>query len=216
MIKIRHIIFLLVLSLHINNYVMAKDYGVHGNIFLIKEEDFLEFIKNTLKIMEKNGTLKKIEENSIKNLKEKVNRPEPVKNLKYAKKYRKYYYDPSITLQQDYMDHRGVIFAKKGTKINPFNNKIIKWRNNLIFIDGDSKEHIKWALENYKKYNGNVKIILTNGPILKLINQLNLKLYFDQGGALTSKFMIENIPAIITREGDKLSIEEVVLKYENK
>jgi conjugal transfer pilus assembly protein TraW len=38
-----------------------------------------------------------------------------------------------------------------------------------------------------------------------------VRLYFDQGGGLTSKFNIKAVPAVVEQEGKMLKVREVAL-----
>ena len=48
-------------------------------------------------------------------------------------------------------------------------------------------------------------------PWLDLMRQWQTRIYFDQGGILTAKFGITQVPAVIVQDGDRLRIEEVKL-----
>lgn len=205
--KEKYFVFIILLFFVFCRDTKAEDFGIHGNTFDIQEENLLEYIQTKLKEIDIDKWQKDFREQSIKS----ANRPTPT-ILSYAKTYKSYYFDPSIILQVDYRDNRGIRFAKKGTKINPLDQ--ISLSKNLIFIDGDSKQHIDFAINYNKKHNNKTKIILVNGPIIDLMNEKNIRLYFDQQGLLINKFRIQNIPAIVSQENNLLKIEEVVLNYD--
>jgi len=48
---------------------------------------------------------------------------------------------------------------------------------------------------------------------LKLEEELKMDVYFDQSGALTSKFGIKASPAVVVQEEKKLKIKEVYLNH---
>lgn len=187
--------------------VNAKDLGIHGSTFDIQEQDLLEYIENKLTELD---IVQWQNEFKIE-VKKSINRPRSI-ILPYAKKYRVYYYNPSVVLQKDYMDNTGVVFAKKGTTVNPLDNVILS--KDLIFIDGDNQQQVDYAIDYLNKKNGRTKIILTNGPILDLVSKKNVRFYFDQHGILVKKLRIENIPAIVSQDNKLLKIEEVVLNYD--
>lgn len=187
--------------------VSARDYGKRGNTFEIHEQDLLEVIKKKLKEID----IEKWQQNFKQQVINSIYNPKPVL-LPYAKENRVYYYDPSITLQRNYADHNGVVFARSGTRINPLDS--VRLSSNLIFIDGKSKTQLDWALQQYHRNSGLVKIILLNGDVIDIMNNTNIRLYFDQGGLLVKKFKLQNIPALISQENMFLKIEEVVLDYE--
>jgi conjugal transfer pilus assembly protein TraW len=185
----------------------AEDYGKHGNMYEIQEEDLLEYIQTKLQEMDMEKWQKDFKEKSMKYM----NRPKPT-ILPYAEENKTYYYDPSIVLQRDYADNRGIVFAKRGTRVNPLDTVIMS--NTLIFIDGDNKQQFEYALKINEELKGRLKIILTNGAVMDLINKNNIKLYFDQDGILSKKIGIQHIPAIVSQLEKLLKIEEVALDYE--
>jgi conjugal transfer pilus assembly protein TraW len=188
-------------------FVWAEDYGKYGNTYNIQEQDVLEYIQVKLQEMD----MEKWQKDFEHNVKKSVNRPRPT-ILPYAQENKVYYYDPSITLQRDYANEKGVVFARKGTKINPLDKVALS--GNLLFVDGDSERQLEFAVNYHNNNNGKTKIILTNGAIIDLMNKLSIRLYFDQKGLLVSKFQIKNIPAIVSQENKILKIEEVVLNYD--
>lgn len=200
--KILFIIFFL-----LSKSAFCENYGTLGNTFIIQEEDLLEYIENKLKTIDIEKWQNEFKEEAIKSAK----RPKGVILLN-ATKNKIYYFDPSITIQRDYADNVGRVFAKKGTKINPLNS--VSLSRDLVFIDGDNKVQVEFAIQYYNAKNGKAKIILTNGSIIDLMNKLNIKLFFDQKQILIKKFGIENLPAVVSQNNNLLEIKEVALKYD--
>lgn len=192
----------------ISNCVWSKDFGKFGNTFSIEEEDLLEVIQEKMETID----IETWKENFKKKSLETAMRPKGYK-LPYAKEYKISYFDPKIILQKDYSDDKGRIFARKGTVINPLNN--VSLLEKLIFIDGDNREQVNFALNEYKTNNEKVKIILINGSPIELMKEKKVRFYFDQGKILFNKFNFQNIPAIVSQKDKVLKIEEIVLKYEN-
>ena len=71
----------------------------------------------------------------------------------------------------------------------------------MLFIDGDDELQVKFALK------GQAKIILVKGSPLKLQRKEKIWIYFDQGGILTSKLGITQVPALVVQEGLQLKIK---------
>ncbi|MDB2550472.1 type-F conjugative transfer system protein TraW [Rickettsiales bacterium] len=201
-------IFILVI---LPNVTFAKDFGSVVNSYDISEKDALEMIKDKLSQMQESGKIKELQkkwqENSIKS----ANRPKDATNIiKKREKTFIRYYDPSITVTQDIKDHNGVIFAKKGTNINPFDKLPFNYQPIMIFIDGDDKDQINYAI-NLHEQNNQLKIILIRGNIINLIKDKKIRIFFDQNGSLTDKFNLQYFPSLITREGKLLKITELAL-----
>ena len=118
-------------------------------------------------------------------------------------------------MQTDLKDHQGRVFAKKGTKINPL--ETVNLSHNLIFFDGDDEEQVAWAKEKFSESikTNSIRLILIKGAPLKLAEELNIPVYFDQGG-LTQKLGIHHVPAVVAQENLKLKIEEIKLSLSRK
>jgi len=189
----------------------AKNLGVWGPLFPIEEQDIREFIYQRINKMKQNGEIEKLNARFIKNAKEHILRPPPVKGLTTTDNPKTFYYDPTYVLDKNIEDDKGKIIAKVGTIINPLDT--IKLHGVLFLLDADDKRQIKWALENVKKYVY-VKHILIRGNIKDAGNVLKDRIYFDQDGLITKKLGITHIPCIVKQEGKKLKIEEFSLKNE--
>ena len=79
----------------------------------------------------------------------------------------------------------------------------------LVFINGDDKEQLHWALKFEEQRNQEATLILVQGPVFELMHTLKHPLYFDQGGWLVHKLGIQQVPAVVSQEGVRLIIEEV-------
>jgi len=199
-------LFLLISFFMDSSVTLAKDLGVFGETFEIKEKDLLDHIRIRLFQMQKDGSLeaenRKIKEKILANVKT----PKPIASIKHTEVERTFEYDPTIELTQDLADHKGRVFAKKGDRFNPLDK--ITLSKPLLFIDGDDEKHVKWAIA---KINGNnpggdarlCRIILIKGSPLDLQEQLKRDIYFDQHGILTNKLGIKHVPAIVLQEKGK-------------
>ncbi|MCB1082785.1 MAG: conjugal transfer protein TraW, partial [Simkania sp.] len=59
---------------------------------------------------------------------------------------------------------------------------------------------------------GEFKWILTNGNPLKLQEEKERSVFFDQGGFYSKRFQIKRIPCRITQAGKVLLVEEIPIK----
>lgn len=57
-----------------------------------------------------------------------------------------------------------------------------------------------------------MKPILVGGSYLDLMKAWNRQVFYDQEGALVRKLGITAVPAIVSQEGNRLRIDEVVVK----
>lgn len=193
------------------NPVMAKDFGVHGVIYSIEEQDPIALIQKKLKVMDDNGELARRNLELQKKARTSVERPKPVEGIIKATEDRIFYYDPTYVVKKDLYDHQGRIFAKKGSRINPL--ETVSLSTNLLFFDGDDAAQLDWVKEQLTKSREAklLRLILVKGAPLTLSEELKVSVYFDQGGILTKKIGIKHVPAVVSQETLRLRIEEIVL-----
>ncbi|MBA3814787.1 MAG: type-F conjugative transfer system protein TraW [Alphaproteobacteria bacterium] len=193
------------------NTAQAKDLGVQGAIAPIEEIDPIEIIQQKLKVMETSGELKKRNLELQEKARASVERPKPVEGITRATISRTFIFDPTYIVKEDHYDHQGRVFSKKGTKVNPLEN--ISLSQNLIFFDGDDGEQLVWVKEQLTKNTGikPIRLILVRGAPIKLAEELQIPVYFDQGGTLTTKLAIKHVPAFVSQVNLHLKIEEIVL-----
>lgn len=175
-----------------------------GTTFEIHEESFLTMIQRRIEAARAEGKLSSMEETVKTRVKERVINPLPVEGLRKTQEERSWYFDPSITLDQDIRDHKSQMIYPKGTKLNPLTK--VSWRDPMVLIDGSDEEQVAWAIKQVKDGG---KIILVKGSPINLYRETGQRFYFDQGGRIVGRFQIRQIPARITQDGMKLLIEEL-------
>ena len=183
----------------------SKDFGVHGSIFEIKEEGFLSLIQRKLKLID----IEKEQKKMLEIVKIRIEEPTRVANIKRTQKAQTYSYDPSYITEEDIILPDGRVLYPAGTKVNPLDHMNLDKK--LIFIDGKDSLQIEWFKnqESSLKISKEDKLILIAGRPLDLQKELGREVYFDQAGVLTTKFKIEQVPAIIEQKGNILWIREI-------
>jgi len=116
--------------------------------------------------------------------------------------------DLSIRLEQDLMDHNGVVFATAGTVINPLDHS--RFQKRLVFIDGDDPDQVRFAVE--LSHREPTKIILINGSPLDLTEEHALPFYFDQGGVITARLQIAAVPSVVSRDYPNMIVQEIPVR----
>lgn len=200
---------LALLFLLISKMALAKDFGIVGTTYQIKERNLLEEIQEKLQLAKKDGKLDKFQEQVKNNIFQQINEPKSVNLPKNASENRQWFYDPSVELPYDLKDQNGKVFYKAHTKVNPLEK--ISLSKSLIFINGLDSKQVKWAIDQYHKKNSKVKIILTQGKIIDLMIAKKIRFYFDQNQTLIKKFEIQALPALVEQQGKLLKIIEVAL-----
>lgn len=193
--------------LHLASPLAAKDFGTQGVIFPIEEVDPIELIHSKLKGMEARGELEAHNKELQEKTRASVERPHPVEGMTRTTTARTFYFDPTYVVAEDLKDHTGTVFAAKGTKLNPLETVSLSYT--LLFFDGDDVDQKEFA--KAKLQTGPIKLILTKGAPLALMEELKVPVYFDQAGVLTKKLGIKHVPVVVTQEGLRLRIEEINL-----
>lgn len=174
----------------------SKDFGVQGALFEIVEEDFVTMIEAKAQKMDIHAlqtSWKKHAEHWT---------PHPVAGLKATTTPRTFTFDPTYTVPTSWSDHEGRVFAPRGMKVNPL--KIVPFKGQLVFVQGDSSAQMTWV----KELPLSTKVILVSGSPLVLMKETGRTVYFDQGGVLTRRLGITQVPALVHQEGYRLRVEE--------
>lgn len=184
--------------------VKAKDLGNYGQVFEISEKNLLDQILEKLQKAESTGVMGSIQKDIQEKMTDRLLASFERDGAPRAGIYRSWTHDPSVTVSTDLRDHKGVVFAKKGDRVNPLDR--VSFGESMIFINGEDPNQVAWA----QGQDG--KIILVKGQPLKLEEALNRPLYFDQQGILRKKFDLKAYPAKVSQqiESDKvLLVEEI-------
>jgi conjugal transfer pilus assembly protein TraW len=201
---------ILIAALTISGIAVAgigTDLGVIGQTYEIAEPSMLDTIYGKLKAAEDNGELAKIEEDMKQRFIAYANRPRGV-SLPRSKAHKVRYFDPTVRFAQSIKDHEGNVLWPAGTSVNPL--EYIALSRQWIFFNADDPDQAAWAKTYAKRYPGQVLLILTQGPVLKLMQAWGVRLYFDQGGKLAERLRIETLPSVISQDGKRLRIDEIV------
>ena len=185
----------------------AKNYGVHGPLWEVAEPSLIDSIKARLGEMQANGELDQMRQEMQDRTRAYANRPTPIEGLLPAELTREYEVDLSITLNRDLSDHRGQVFARKGTHINPLHYS--RFDQRIVVIDGDNAEQVAFALERGNELD--TLLVLVNGAPLELMRAHGRRFYFDQHGQIVNRFGLSRLPSEITRAGEVMRVREVAL-----
>jgi conjugal transfer pilus assembly protein TraW len=184
----------------------ALDLGVQGSVTEIQEEDALIMIEQRLINMKLSGEIDRQAEQLKKQALKSITQPKPVLGLKPTIHPRTFEMDLTITVPFDIKDDEGNLIQPQGKRINPLEE--IFTNKSLIFFDGEDAQQLTWALEQHKLQPGFTKLVLVNGSPLDLMERYEIPFYFDQAGKLSRYFKLEQIPAKVFQQQDKLIIHE--------
>lgn len=189
------------------NAVLAEDLGVRGAVFPIAEPDLFSQIAAKFEAMEASGEVEAINRRLRERAIAAAERPKRVPDIGPTNAPRSFYYDPAVTVNGDIVTPDGDVIARAGTSFNPLD--YTPMHQKLIFFNGEADKQVVWAIREMAQSDAPVTPVLVAGPVLDLTREWSRQVYFDQGGRLVSQFGIRHTPARISREGDRLLIEEV-------
>lgn len=188
----------------------AESLGTIGPTYPIAEQNLLDFIMARLREKERSGELQRMEDLAKARATQSIRSPKPVPGLHRAETARTFYFDPTFTVDRNITDESGRLLFPAGMKKNPLD--VISLSKHLLFFDARDPRQVAQAKELIDVYQGRVKPILVGGSYLDLMKSWNRQVFYDQEGTLVRKLGITAVPAIVSQEGSRLRIDEVVIK----
>jgi len=186
----------------------AQDLGVIGPVYPIAEPSLLEVILAKLRVADANGVMARLQRDTQASVKRSIEQPAPVERITKTTKARSFYYDPSIVVPYAITDAEGKVIVAPGTTVNPLDTVSLSKR--LLFIDARDAAQIGRARGILDEHGGKVKVILTGGSYLELMRHWKRPVFYDQQGQLTEQLGIRHVPALVTQEGRRLRIDEIL------
>lgn len=180
---------------------------VQGSVWPVKERNMAKLLQQKAAML----NTKEIQEQWRDRARQYYDRPNIVA-LQRATESTHHEYAPIAHVYQDIKDNDGRLIAQAGTSINVLKGMPF-YHPQLYFFNADDRMQMEYA--KHIKVTSNTKLILVAGSILDAQNVLNQKVYFDQGGKLSSTFGIKQVPAHVYRQGDVLRVHEILIKGDN-
>jgi conjugal transfer pilus assembly protein TraW len=190
--------------------VHALDLGVIGPTYDIREPHLLAEIERRLLEKERSGELARLMDEARTRGINAVRSPAPVDGVGVTSKARTFYIDPSFTLDRNIVDAQGRLLFAAGTRKNPLD--VVSLSKRLIFFDGRDTRQVARARQVISLHGGLVKPILTGGSYLDLMKAWRTPIFYDQGGALSRRLGIRQVPAVVSQEGSRLRVDEVTVE----
>jgi len=185
----------------------AEDLGVIGKVYQITERDLIEAMKDRLRQMEKSGELARKQTEYKNRVISGIEHPNPIPGIKTTEVASTHYYDPSMIVDRDIVTAEGKLMYPRGTKVNPLD--YIGWNTYLLFVDGRDQKQLDSSKRIMDTSDKPVKLVLVAGEPLNLMRKWKKQVYYDQGGILTRRFAITQVPAMVRQEGRRLRIDEL-------
>ncbi|NVD97706.1 type-F conjugative transfer system protein TraW [Massilia sp. BJB1822] len=178
-----------------------------GPTYGIGEEHLLAMIERRLREREASGELRRLQQQIVERGRQAVLRPTPLA-VPVATLPRTLYLDPTYVLDRPIGDGRGGVLFPAGTRSNPLD--IVSLSRRLLFFDGRDARQVALARRLLARYAGAVKPVITGGSYLDLMKRWQVPVYYDQQGILIRRLRISHVPALVSQDGRRLRIDELV------
>lgn len=178
-------------SVFIFSHANAYDLGTHGTTFPIKEVSVKKLIIEqgaSVDWTAVGNNLKKSTHSYLANL------PNQTSTLNTENKT--VYYDPSIKINRDIYTSSGIQLYKKDTWFNPLWKTRQIWAPNMLFVDGEDKAQVQFALAALKQHRNNLWIGFTNGKPTQLAKEIHVPVFYANA-AMIQTYHIESVPTMI-------------------
>jgi conjugal transfer pilus assembly protein TraW len=186
----------------------AQDLGVVGPVYPIAEVSLLEVILAKLREAEGSGRLAALERDAKANVIRAIEAPTPVNSVTKTTRARTFHVDPSLVVPYAITDAEGKVIVAPGTRVNPLDT--VSLSKQLLFFDARDARQVNRAQAIVDEHQGKVKLILTGGSYLDLMRRWKRPVYFDQHGQLVERLGIRHVPALVSQDGKRLRIDEIL------
>ena len=183
--------------------VYAEDLGVLGKTYPIAERNLLDVMQERMQAKVESGEVDALHQSMSNQAKSYAKRPKGI-SLPRATQYKATPYIPTYTVPKDIKDDQGNVLYAKGATVNALDVKPLT--KTLCFFDGDDAEQLLWV-QGHCLDNPRNKLILTQGEVFKITEQLKTRVYFDQRAYLVNRFSISHLPTVVRQSGKVLYVE---------
>ena len=179
-----------------------KDLGVHGKLYEIREEDMLSYVRRKAGEID----MRALRENMEKRLEESYAEHSSVSlDVPSATEERVRYIDPSVNVRNPLYDHTGEIIFPAGT-VNPLDH--VPLSKSILVLREDQ---VKRTLKETDKRGEKPILLLTDGNIRRA-SSLAGRMVYKASPFMLRRLQIEKVPSLVTQEGKKLRVKEMVFK----
>ena len=126
-------------------------------------------------------------------------------NVPSATEERVRYVDPSVNVRNPLYDHTGKMIFPAGI-VNPLDHVVLS--KSILVLREDQ---VKRALEETDKRGEKPILLLTDGDIRRA-SSLADRVVYKASPFMLKRLKIEKVPSLITHEGEKLKVQEIVLE----
>jgi conjugal transfer pilus assembly protein TraW len=184
------------------------DLGKLGPTHPIVESDMLESIEERLAGLRKTGELGRLQRQFARRARRYADSP-PGLSLPRATEHSMTKIDVAFRLNQDIVDADGNVLFAAGTLVDPLKGRTVT--RVLCFVDGSDPDQVEW-LRSACTDDARGKLILVSGSLSEVARKIQRRLYFDQGGYLTTALGITALPTVVRQIGEGLYAEQIPIE----
>lgn len=181
---------------------------VLGPLHPVGERDLLAVIEGKVADARASGELGRAMERARERALAMLEAPPPVPGIVAARTARTRVVDPSVTLAADITGPEGEVLFRRGARVNPLDHAPMG--DPLLFLDGADPGQVRLAERLLAGREGRLRPVLVAGSWLGLSRRWGRRTYHDQGGALTSRLGIREVPALVEQSGNRLLVRVMV------
>ena len=178
----------------------GKDLGVRGRLYEIKEEDMLSYVRRKAGEID----MRALRENMTGNLERAHGKLSVVSlGVPPAEEERTRYVDPSVNAPNPVYDLAGKIVSPAGT-VNPLEH--VPLSRPILFLREDQAERLLGVIDEKKPV-----LLLTDGDV-RGASSLAGRMVYRANPFILERLRVEKTPSVVTQDGLKLKIREIVLE----
>ena len=178
----------------------GKDLGVHGRLYEIREEDMLSYARRKAGGID----MRALRENMTRNLERAHGKLSAVSlGVPPAEEERTRYVDPSVNVPNPVYDLEGKIISPAGT-VNPL--EYVPLSKPILFLREDQVEPLLGEISEKKPI-----LLLTDGDV-RTASSLAGRMVYRANPFILERLRVEKTPSLVTQEGLRLKIREIVLE----
>ena len=178
----------------------GKDLGVHGRLYEIREEDMLSYARRKAGGID----MRALRENMTGNLERAQGKLSAVSlGVPPAEEERVRRVDPSVNVPNPVYDLEGKIVSPAGT-VNPL--EYVPLSKPILFLREDQVEPLLGEISEKKPI-----LLLTDGDV-RTASSLAGRMVYRANPFILERLRVEKTPSIVTQEGLRLKIREIVLE----
>lgn len=180
------------------------DIPVVGPLHPIAERDLLAVIAGAVGDLKRSGGIDRMRREARARARARLENPEPVPGIFRARADSVRVFDPSVTLGADIAAPDGTVLFRKGTRVNPLDHGPMG--DPLYLFDATDPRQVRLAERLHRERGGRVRTVLVAGSWLDLTRRWKRRAHFDQGGAISRRLGIGEVPALVEQQGNRLVV----------